>query len=521
MNYKPRPTTIEFRTVSPVFIGSGDEIKPLSFLLDKNRVYVLDERLFFQGLSAEAQAGYLSWIDPIIEQMAGLDEQLAQARRARRRPEQSVKRQLRDQEERLSIAKFIQDRMPGVKAKQLVKVIDCVSYQAKTAAPLGQHGFRACLKDAQSRPYLPGTEIKGALRTALLFALLEAPDNYQILKQAVTSFKPLVDRNRPNYRQVQKEIPRIMNTVEARLLRGAKNDAKFDLLRLVRVGDSKALTAGDLCLEISKSVGTGRFTETVLETICEQVSGQFRLETLEGQPELLKQLGLQQRGQWISLAHLMGACYKRSAAILQAEQSYFERNGQPDLVRRAAELDKLNQPGSPLLRLGGGQGLLSITTDLWLRERDPELYETLREGISIQRKWRTRPGNFPKTRRVIWRSGRPEELLGWIQLSPPPGGEQLISPEKAGRVRPLEVPVPKPPSPPPVPKTATGRRKGRVKWFNAGKGYGFISPDEGGRDLFAHISEVTGPPLQADERVSFTVGRGEKGPVAQDVEREV
>lgn len=37
---------------------------------------------------------------------------------------------------------------------------------------------------------------------------------------------------------------------------------------------------------------------------------------------------------------------------------------------------------------------------------------------------------------------------------------------------------------------------GTIKWFNAGKGYGFIQPDEGGRDVFVHISAVEGAGMQ-------------------------
>ncbi len=62
--------------------------------------------------------------------------------------------------------------------------------------------------------------------------------------------------------------------------------------------------------------------------------------------------------------------------------------------------------------------------------------------------------------------------------------------------------------------------EGTVKWFNADKGYGFISPAEGGDDLFVHFSaiQVQGyKSLDEGQRVSFNVGQGQKGPQATEV----
>ena len=62
--------------------------------------------------------------------------------------------------------------------------------------------------------------------------------------------------------------------------------------------------------------------------------------------------------------------------------------------------------------------------------------------------------------------------------------------------------------------------KGTVKWFNADKGFGFITPDEGSADLFVHHSEIKsdGYATLADgQAVEFEIGEGQKGPCAKNV----
>lgn len=62
--------------------------------------------------------------------------------------------------------------------------------------------------------------------------------------------------------------------------------------------------------------------------------------------------------------------------------------------------------------------------------------------------------------------------------------------------------------------------KGTVKWFNEKKGFGFITPDDGGEDLFIHHSNIAAQgfrSLQNGQPVEFEVAEGRKGPEATNV----
>lgn len=61
---------------------------------------------------------------------------------------------------------------------------------------------------------------------------------------------------------------------------------------------------------------------------------------------------------------------------------------------------------------------------------------------------------------------------------------------------------------------------GTVKWFNGKKGFGFITPDDGGEDLFVHHSEIKTEgyaSLDEGQKVEFEIGEGKKGPCATNV----
>ena len=60
---------------------------------------------------------------------------------------------------------------------------------------------------------------------------------------------------------------------------------------------------------------------------------------------------------------------------------------------------------------------------------------------------------------------------------------------------------------------------GTVKFFNESKGFGFITPETGGKDLFVHSSEIVNGSLYENDSVTFEIGEGQKGPCAIKVSK--
>lgn len=400
-------------TLTPIHIGSGETLNHLSYVSDRNFLYVINMDKFFALLSEAQRLAYLQWMEPILNRMAELDEKIIQAGDNR-----DLKGQLRNQkrevEKQMSISWFIENRL---RQKPIDFVKKCLSYHIALLSP-PERELKTHIKDAQYRAYIPGTEIKGAIRTSLLYTILSDKKNYEILREALNKFKSTF-RSGVSPKKKKEELSRIADAqyeggIEGKLLRGKEKDAKYDILKFISISDTGPVASTQLKIYTILVTGSSRNIKISAEALNPQTEFHFTFNIQDN--AFLDELGLEKLKEWLSVPKIFEACYYRSKEILEEEEKYFA--SEKNIVGVINRLKKENQPSSPLLRLGAGQGFLGTTVGLKVKQNDPDLYdEAIREGVSFLRRWRTQRTNFPKTRRVIIdNNGRAIDLLGWLKL---------------------------------------------------------------------------------------------------------
>ena len=263
--------------------------------------------------------------------------------------------------------------------------------------------LREQIKDAFDRPYLPGSSLKGAFRTAIFdWALGQSP-------RALDT-----GRLRDNRKWAAQPIERAL----------LGRDPNHDLLRALHVADSAPLNPNEALSIENAQVLTGRGPGSPIEV--EALHPRVRLRaTLKldlslfgGQAE--HQLRFGDRLQW--LRDLMGVCRARVAPILAAERDWFA-GGDPhsQIAAFYAGLHELVS-GMPdercLLQVGWGGGWLNKTAGLRLNDRQREEVIT---RYRLARGKRQHGDPFPRSRRVVVDArGQAVAPLGWVLVEMKP-----------------------------------------------------------------------------------------------------
>jgi CRISPR-associated protein Csm5 len=257
------------------------------------------------------------------------------------------------------------------------------------------------IKDVYDRPYLPGSSLKGALRTVLAWGIYMR-----------TGRAPDLDRLGPRAKYAAQRL-------EQELF---GQDPNRDFLRTLQVQDSAPLTETDALRLEQVQVYPGG---TPVEVEAARAGVVFHLtiavDEYGFQEEMARQLGWQGKRAWLGQLATLGREYAQERLL--AEVAFFQAHGGPQatLDFYAAPV-KQNVEGELaddefLLQMGWGTGWESKTLGSGLLRRDDAVFEQLLGQYRMTKEWGRQVGDpFPKSRTLALRGGEPALPLGWVRV---------------------------------------------------------------------------------------------------------
>lgn len=363
----------EIELLTPVQIGNGDKYTPLDSVVTNDYFYAIDLDTFYQKLYERRKLQeYLNFIEKkpyLSEYLSGTDIEIE------------------------DVKKYRLQLTPQNK-----KDIDYIKKRT--------HQF---IKNAYGEVYIPGSEIKGSIRTAVLYNLLRNEGNYEYLRQKLQAIK---DKGLYG-KELGKELEKLSKNMEYHFLCGKKGDPKYDIFKYIEISDSSSLPPEVLQIgHIVSYWSKGKHQYAEILPIGTKFSGNLNIVKRE---RALTHLGLEGKSDILSKDYILQSLYEHSRDIINHELEFYRKNyNRPtrDFIEQIKRLKCENKEEEPMLQIGQGQGFLSSTISLLVKKRDPHLYDLIRRGT----RGRTYPDEFPKTRRFVKENDVPKHRLGWIKF---------------------------------------------------------------------------------------------------------
>ena len=427
--------------LSPVHVGTGKDLEPFDYIVDGRRYIRVHLDAVLERMTPEQADTLAAWVSERADRVVDLE--------GRRGEADSIRRELHLR------------NAPGVDAalkEALLKDTALARYH-------GERGFERSLqvreqaKDADETPMIPGSSIKGSLRTALAFVALEemAKDEREELRQAL---------NERLNRRLQGSIAQRIEQAVFRCGRQGR-DVHYDLMRAVSIPDTSDAQAELIVPQIYTFVeqrsrdGRRRLVPQAPLIVEAHAPGNTFGLRLRIDGGLLRAASRNRRGgEWIHfeqrvrrafgpevarllpdapaaqldramLTRVETAARRFAKAVVAAERRWEERHGHgsTDALRDFYEkLDNLMGKGLVPLRLGWGTHFMGTTLLLVLKEDTgwrsilERCFQVFDIGIPRPRRGMDRRidlDDFPRSRRLIADSGgRPVAPLGWVALAP-------------------------------------------------------------------------------------------------------
>lgn len=292
--------------------------------------------------------------------------------------------------------------------------------------------IREAIKSVGYRPYIPGSTIKGALRTALLAGFIDKDDN--LFEKSLDYLKNITkQRGRGNPRR---ETPAQKIEKDA-----FGKDPNHDLLRALQVSDTTTFDSESLEISTAWTITLNRNNQLVqkiengreYKNFVQQLStGQQTTLTLKiddllfRENEKLRLRFSESQEEW--LRDFAEVCRSEANVYMQDERDFFVKYDFPNMPNIYDKLIEINSElteGAFLLQIGWGTGYEANTITssfVYSHEASEDLMIDLRKRFELGKSRSQRDyydeREFPKTRRIIYRGENPIAPLGWVKISP-------------------------------------------------------------------------------------------------------
>lgn len=307
--------------------------------------------------------------------------------------------------------------------------------------------FKPFVRDAFNRPFIPGSSLKGAMRTAILYGMLKQKKEddphwfrNSIVQKVEHKLTEIKRKGRPTMRDKRDFSKRFLLSLltDYTLPRERQPNPRTDILRILKVSDTQPLHRDALEMEETKVLShkeqpDQQATMKGFSAFCETMpQGSVLTFDLKVDPGILHEFAQhntlpQSLG---SIEGILTACAAMSADLKKAEQDYLRALKSTSHAELTA-LSDFYQTLDGNFRLGFGGGLLSKTVAMLL---PAELRKDLRDTL-----WHRRHSTLaPKSRNVIVAAGQPDLAFGWCKLALQPLAATTVKRQSAPKKQTME-----------------------------------------------------------------------------------
>lgn len=441
----------KLKILSPVHIGAGEQLNGLNFIIDNKKMYMVEPEAILNLLGPEKGLKFAQWLENHSNEIdRPAQEYKHKSQKDRRSGEtEKIYSDLRKKPQNFTLKAFVE--------KEKLITLEQLKSKAAYSIPVQENVYKDSkifpfIKQTCS-PYIPGTEIKGAVRTAILYCAVKndeglrnwIEESFEKMCNEATKekqgetymdlIKAVRNQKKPDLIKKKKEklverAGKIESELQEKILNChfEKPDAKYDVMKFFQVGDTDLLNAGSsLMVSFARPFNMSNnkfkvFYEYLLPGILVSLTS-FKLEDNHSRIKKLDLMKFTEPHKQLmrGLNFILSYCYQFTADLLEEEIAYYTKHDKKKIVEHLQGIQKLNTIQSPVLRIGKDEGFNSLTIGLAVKKLMPKLYENVLIHATKNKSYDSSiTGDkfyFPKSRKIVHWDGR-ELTPGWVQLIP-------------------------------------------------------------------------------------------------------